>query len=180
MNFLIHMHPCSKTWERNTLTRQTWQRSMLYSALNHCSQSERMCKSRSDPKGKHKIEQEMRVMHLHSIRKQIQSWKRKHCARLTCSLYFLHLQRGGTLSGFSQIEERKTEGLTVLNFSSCSLTTLIHAPLGREGMRLHISIKDFLLPLHNNPPIAHFCKRSLLYSVCLNSQASPCRFGDVH
>lgn len=62
----------------------------------------------------------------------------------------------GLFPGFSDIQERKLEGLRVSNFSCCSLTTLILAPLEKEGMRLEMPLRNFLLPLPNDLATEHF------------------------
>lgn len=144
-----------------------------------------MCKSRSNPKGKHNLEWEMRVLHLHPICNQIQSWKRKGLVQGLPAACTFSIYREEVPSPHSpRLRKGKQKGWQFwFSLAVPSQRWFILLQEKKEWdcrFLLRIFCGFFFLPFHNNPPIEHFCKPSLLYPVRLNSQASPCRFGDVH
>lgn len=181
LNFLVHMHPCHKTWECNTPARSGRDWCFPTHSVTVCSVGV-MCKPWGNPKGKQWI-----ILN--------EKWELCICI-LFASKYWT--ERGNTVQGspaaspfciycghtrilYTGKENGSAESFLLLLLFPHIIDSCFFR---KEGMRLEISIKNFPVPLHSNPPIEHFWKPSLfLYTfgaVHLNFQDSPCSVCDVH
>lgn len=187
MNLLVHMHPCSKTWECNTPARSGRGQCFTTHRVTVCSVRV-VCEPWSNPKGKQWIilneKWELRICILFTSKYWAERWRSTVQGLPSACPFCIYREHIELFAGFSYTQERKTEEVRASNFSCCSLTTLILAPLKKEGwdwrFLLRISCCHYIITLQ----LEHFWKPSLLLyvfnAVHLNFQASPRSFCDAH